>query len=114
MAAKNKAYIKTGHLSKPEFMDALAKISEARSVTGSEYRNIAMADGIICGDRQLTGKPFRISADALYRAYCELDVFNTVTLKRYVYRVQSPALALLFTARIIAPAVDSDLEFITD
>lgn len=103
MAFNNKTYRKNGKLSKTEFIDAIAKINNAESITGVKYNNIDVVNGIICGIRESTDEPFSISVDALYNAYSELDVFNTSALKPYVNRVQSPAMAILIEAKLVSP-----------
>lgn len=99
----NKTYRKTGALSKSEFVDTIAKINNAESVTGVKYNNIEVVNGIICGIRESTNEPFSISADALFNAYCKVDVFNTIALKPYVNGVQSPAMAILIATKLITP-----------
>lgn len=103
MAFNNKTFRKNGELSKTAFVDAIAKINNAESVTGVKYNSIDVVNGIICGIRESTNEPFSISADALYNAYCELDIFNTTALKPYVNRVQSPAMAILIASKLVTP-----------
>lgn len=103
MAFNNKTFRKNGELSKTEFVDAITKINNAESVTGVKYNSIDVVNGIICGIRESTNEPFSINADALYNAYCELDIFNTTALKPYVNRVQSPAMAILIASKLISP-----------
>lgn len=96
------SYRKNGELSKTEFVDAIAKINYAESITGVKYNDIDVVNGTICGIRESTNEPFYISADALYHAYCEIDIFNTTALKPYVNRVQSPAMAILIASKLIS------------
>ena len=88
-------------ISKQEFIDRIKTIHSAISVRGIKYSNIQLC-GLVCkGIRDSTHKPFQISLDKLYEAYKELDVINTTTLKSYVNRAQSPALAILMKVGLV-------------
>lgn len=88
-------------ISRKDFLKAIEQIHSTKSVSGVVYSSIRV-NGFLCkGIRESTQKEFRIDLDKLYQAYSELDIINTVTLKQYVDRVQSPALAILKTAEII-------------
>ena len=103
MAFKNTTYKRTGELSEAEFIDELKKINNAESITGVKYSNIEVMNGIICGVRDSTNEPFSIMVSSLYKAYCELTIFNTKALEPYVKRVQSPAMAVLIAAKLVSP-----------
>lgn len=103
MAFNNKTYKKTHSATRTEFIDAIKGVNKAESVTGVQYTNIELVNGIICGIRESTNEPFSISVDSLYKAFCEIDKFTATALKPYVNRVQSPALAVLISSRLIIP-----------
>lgn len=95
-------YIRTGNLSKQEFVHALSKVTVATSLKGLEYTNITVFGNKIIGERKSTTQPFEISIDKLYDAYKELNVFSTSSLQYFVNRVQSPAMAIMIASKIIA------------
>lgn len=105
MAFNNKTYKKIHSVAKTEFIDVIKGINKAESVTGVPYININLVNGIICGVRESTNEPFSMNVDSLYQAFCELDTFTTTALKPYVNRVQSPALAILISSKLIVPNV---------
>lgn len=88
-------------VNKEEFISRISKIHSAISATGKEYSNIQVCGTICMGIRRSTSNSFEISLDELYKAYKELDVINTATLKKYVDRVQSPSFAILKEAKLI-------------
>lgn len=94
---------RTEDLTKSEFIDAIKKINNAESVTGVKYSNIEVVNGTICGIRESTSEPFRISVNALYNALMNVDEINVTTLKPFVNSVQSPALAILIAAHLVMP-----------
>lgn len=103
MAFNNITYKKNHSVNKTEFIDAIKVIDKSVSVTGVQYINIELVNGIICGIRESTKEPFSISLDSLYQAFCEIDKFTATALKPYVNRVQSPALAILISSKLIIP-----------
>lgn len=94
-------YIKRKNLSLAEFWNLLESTNEAESVRGEHYSDIQIMGEIITGFRDSTGEPFEINIGKLYKAYKELNDINTTTLKPYVNRVQSPALAILLASGIL-------------
>lgn len=91
-------------ISKEEFISRIDKIHSATSIEGNEYNEIHIckpALKYIEGTRSSTGKSFKIQINKLYEAYYKLDIINTVTLKKYVARVQSPAMAILIKAGLV-------------
>lgn len=79
-----------------EFVECLEKISVAASVTEScRYINLKLAGNRIEGDRESSGKHFKLSIEELYQAY-KKGVKKTTELRKYISgRTYSPALAIL-------------------
>lgn len=71
------------------------------SVRGKEYRILSVDGASIIGTRPAPAEPFEINTERLYEAYTNIvrnDLpLTTTTLKPYVDRRQSPALAILKT-----------------
>lgn len=88
-------------ISKEEFLKRLQCVHSATSVNGTKYISIQTNGRICTGIRESTGKKFEIDVDRLYSAYFELKQINTITLKKYVDRVQSPSLAILIEAKLL-------------
>ncbi len=88
-------------ISKDDFLKRLQSVHSATSLTGVRYSSIQIKGNECCGIRESTGKSFEINIDKLYSAYSELEQINTVTLKNYVGRVQSPSLAILLKAELV-------------
>lgn len=88
-------------ISDKDFRKKIQTITSATSIKGAKYIDIRV-DGYYCiGFRLSTGKVFKIDLRNLFQAYSELELVNTQTLKEYVDRVQSPALAILKEASLI-------------
>lgn len=88
-------------ISDKDFRKKIETITSATSIKGAKYTDIRV-DGYYCiGFRLSTGKAFKIDLRNLFQAYSELELVNTQTLKEYVDRVQSPALAILKEASLI-------------
>lgn len=88
-------------VSKDEFLKRLKSIHSATSENGARYLSINTNGRICTGIRESTGKKFEIDVDRLYSAYFELKQINTIALKKYVDRVQSPSLAILIEAKLV-------------
>ena len=91
-------------ISKEEFISRIDNVHSATSIEGKEYDEIHIckpALKYIEGTRNSAGKSFKIQISKLYEAYCKLDIINTATLKDYVNRVQSPAMAILIKAGLV-------------
>ena len=84
-------------MSKGEFIKKVGDLKQVVSVTGINYVNLSVAGSMCYGKRESTNNPFEVDLDKLYKAYSDCDVseLNTTKLKKYVDRVQSPALAIL-------------------
>ncbi len=102
--------IKSGNLTYSEFVDSIGKINCATSITGIVYSNIQVIDDKVVGIRESKNKPFSISLNNLYEAYCNVTVFTTTELKPYVDRVQSPSLAILIAIKAVRP-MDNGTDF---
>ena len=98
--------IKNGNLTYSEFVDSVCKINCATSITGIVYSNIQVINDKVVGIRESTNKPFGISLNNLYEAYCNVHIFTTAELKPYVDRVQSPSLAILIAIKAVRPMDD--------
>lgn len=111
MAFKTTYFTKSHNFNKEEFTEAISKINTATSISGIVYTNIRCDNNLITGIRESTERPFSIKIDSLYKAYKELYVFSTSTLKRYVDRVQSPSMAILIAIGAIVEETLTDEEY---
>ena len=89
--------MESNKLSKKDFIEKVKDLKKVVSVTGINYVNLSVAGSMCYGKRESTNNPFEVDLDKLYKAYSDCDVseLNTTKLKKYVDRVQSPALAIL-------------------
>lgn len=89
-------------LSFPEFVEIIKTVKQAKSAQGNATYVITYCDDKLClGIRKPKNTSFEIKVPKLYEAYCQCDTINTVSLKPYVPRVQSPSLAILSEAKLI-------------
>ena len=82
-------------LNPEEFKQKIQGIKTVKSVRGVVYSQIKICGNEIIGKRESTKEEFCIDLQQLYLAYTNLEHITTTTLKEYVDRVQSPALAIL-------------------
>lgn len=101
-------HIKNINFSKKEFIKAISEVKVAESLTGVKYSNICIDEQNITGIRETTGNSFIIKIDSLYDAYEKLNAFNTNSLKPFVYKQQSPAMAILIAINAIKPTISID------
>lgn len=107
-----KSYIKSSNLSIDDFTFRISHLKSAWSTSMStQYVDIKIDGNKIVGVRFSTRNSFSIPLDKLYQAYTELTEINTTTLKPYIDRVQSPALAILIYIGAIAEPGKEPLVF---
>ena len=82
-------------LSMDEMRAYLMELKEIESVTGIRYIKLHVTAKMIIGIRETSGKEFTINLDDLYRAYQECLRFTSPEVKKYIFMVHSPAVALL-------------------
>lgn len=86
-------------MSFPCFVEKISNLSSFYSVKGVEYKLSEVTPTVINGIRVARDTHFKIPTKALYKAYCDLrsakEPITTSALKQYVFRVQSPAVAIL-------------------
>lgn len=89
--------MESNKLSKKDFIEKVKDLKKVVSVMEINYVNLAVAGNRCYGKRESTNESFDVDLDKLYEAYSDCDVseLNTEKLKKYVDRVQSPALAIL-------------------
>ncbi len=86
-------------LRETDFIKRLEKIKQpVKSITGKvSYSNLGITESTMTMTfiRDNTGENWKIDLKQLYKAYLELEVIDTVVIRKYTPRVQSPACAFL-------------------
>lgn len=92
-------------ITEQEFFQQASQIHSYKSVTGEEYADISVNNGILSGIRCSTAKPYKIQLSKLYLGYKTLtekgEPVTTTTLKPFVRMVQSPSLGLLIAMGLV-------------
>ena len=78
-----------------EMRAILENITEIESATGIRYVKLHVTAKMIIGIRESSGKEFTINLNDLYCAYQECLRFTSPEVKKYIFMVHSPAVALL-------------------